>query len=247
MPPSEDVASVDPPRQAVEPEHRHGRLITSIVLLAVAVLTTPLFIVGVWTQTEITNTDRYLKTIGPLADNPQVQQYVADELTKAFTENVDLTSLFQGDLPTVLQPLSGTMATAIDGFVATEARRFTASSAFKTLWIDANRLAHNTISGVLTGDLEVADLENGQLSINIGDALRTLQQRLVADGSSIASKIDLSGVDYELVLADGAQVAKIEQARNAVGLLHDLVWVLGIGALLAAVGSVLVAPAKGRR
>jgi hypothetical protein len=88
----------------------------------------PLFIVGLWTQTEITNPDRYLKTIGPLADNPQVQQYVADELTKAFTESVDLTSLFQDDLPTVLQPLSGTIQSVLNAELAVNRRASVATN-----------------------------------------------------------------------------------------------------------------------
>jgi len=222
----------------------HGRLVASIVLLAVALVAAPLFVVAAWVNTEITNTDRYVQAITPLADDPQVQQYVAGELAAAFTDNVDVASLLQQDLPAPLQAVSGTLANAVDSFVEAAANRFTASPAFKSLWVDANRAAHRTISRVLTGDLDLAQLQDGQLTINLGDAVRALQQRLVDDGFAIAGRIDLSGVDREVVLADGERVADIEQARNIVGLLHDLVWILGILALVTAVGSVVVAPAK---
>ena len=46
-------------------------------------------------------------------------------------------------------------------------------------------------------------------------------------------------------MADGEQMAKLEKARDAVGLLNDLVWVLGLLALATAIASVIVAPRRG--
>ena len=228
-----------------QPSSGHGRLIASIVLLAVALVATPLFIVAGWVNQEITNTDRYVDTVAPMADDPQVQQYVAGQLADAITSNVDLGAAVGNVLPPSLAPLQGTINSAVNGFVNAAANRFTASPAFKTIWVDANRAAHKTIAKVLTGDRAALDLSNGQLTLDVGDALSQLQQRLVSDGLDIAGKIDLSGVDRQIVLADGPRLAKIEQARKLVGQLEDLVWVLGIVALLAAVGSIVVAPRKG--
>ena len=86
-----------------------GRFTISIILLVVALVATPLFVVAGWVNTEITNTDRYVHTVAPLADDPQVQQYVASELTAAFTENVDLSAAIGAQLPPALQPLTGTI------------------------------------------------------------------------------------------------------------------------------------------
>ena len=133
----------------------------------------------------------------------------------------------------------------MNGFVAAAANRFTASPAFKTLWVDANRAAHKTISKVLTGDAKALDLSNGELTIDLGNVLRNFQQRLVDGGLDVASKVDLSKVHKEVVLADGQAVAKIEKARDAVGLLQKLVWLLGILALAAAIASVAVATKRG--
>ena len=133
----------------------------------------------------------------------------------------------------------------MNGFVSTAANRFTASPAFKKLWVDANRAAHTTISKVLTGDSKALELSNGQLTIDLGNVLRNFQKRLVDQGFDVASKVDLSKVHKEIVLADSERVAKIENARNAIGLLHKLVWVLGILALAAAIASVAVATKRG--
>jgi hypothetical protein len=129
--------------------------------------------------------------------------------------------------------------------VAAAANRFTASPLFKGLWEDANRAAHATIVKVLTGDAKAVDLSNGELTIDLGTALRRFQQRLVDQGFDLASKVDLTGVHREIVLADGPRVAGIEKARDAVGLLKKLVWLLGILALVGAIVSVVVAPSRG--
>ena len=160
-------------------------------------------------------------------------------------ENADVKAIVAERLPSSLQPLNGTLTSAVEGFVAAAANRFTASPAFKTLWVDANRAAHKTISKVLTGDTKALDLSNGALTIDLGNVVRNFQQRLVDGGLDVASKVDLSNVHKEVVLADGDAVAKIEKARDAVGLLQKLVWVLGILALAAAIASVAVAPKRG--
>ena len=166
-------------------------------------MATPLFIVSIWVHTVITDTDRYVHTVGPLADDPAVQEYVASQLSDAFKENVDVKAIVSERLPSSLQPLSGTITSAVNGFVAAAANRFTASPAFKTLWVDANRAAHRTISKVLTGDTKALDLSNGELTIDLGNVLRNFQQRLVDGGLDVASKVDLSNVHKEVVLADG--------------------------------------------
>src|SRR6478672_9426825 len=105
--------------------HHHTRLIISIALLVVTLVATPLFIVAIWVNTTITDTDRYLSTVAPLADDPAVQEYVAAQLTDAFTQNVDVSAIVSQQLPSALQPLSGTITSAVYGFVATAANRFT--------------------------------------------------------------------------------------------------------------------------
>ena len=147
------------------------RFAASIVLLVVAILTTPMVLVGAWVRAQITDTDRYVDTVAPLADDPQVQQYVADELAAAFNSNVDLNTLVTDQLPAELQALGPTITRGIQGFVAAAANRFTASPAFKTIWVEANRAAHDVVVRLLTGDREALELNDGQLTLDLGDAL----------------------------------------------------------------------------
>ena len=96
------------------PGHHHTRLIISIALLVVTLVATPLFLVSIWVHTVITDTDRYVHTVGPLADDPAVQEYVASQLSDAFKENVDVKAIVAERLPSSLQPLNGTITSAVE-------------------------------------------------------------------------------------------------------------------------------------
>lgn len=63
-----------------------GRGTLSIVLILVAALLAPLTVVAAWAQTQIEDTDRYVATVGPLADDPEVQAYVAAALADGLCE-----------------------------------------------------------------------------------------------------------------------------------------------------------------
>ena len=237
-----DVGNVAETRRSVR-----VRSFASAVLMAVAIVTAPLLIVAVWADQQITDTDRYVEAVSGLSDDPRVQQYVASELAKAFSEHVDVDAELKKVLPQELQSLSPTLTSGLDGFVEAAAGRFTASSAFHTIWVDANRAAHRVLVAVLTGERDAVSLSDGRLTIDLGDALRDLQRRLVDEGLAVAGQVDLSGVDRQVVLADGTSVEAIENARELLGNLQDLVWTLAALTILTAVSSVLVAPRRRRR
>ncbi|HYQ76473.1 MAG TPA: hypothetical protein VER05_15175, partial [Cellulomonas sp.] len=57
-----------PPRQ----RHR-TRAAAAVVLIVLGALLAPVAVVAVWAKDLVTDTDRYLATVGPLVDDPQIQ------------------------------------------------------------------------------------------------------------------------------------------------------------------------------
>ena len=223
-----------------------GRGIVSGVLCAVAILATPLLIVGLWVDQQINDTERYVDSVSAVSHDPRVQQYVASELATAFSNQVDLNAELSKDLPQELQPLSQPIAAGLDGVIEDAANRFTASEAFHKIWVEANRIAHPIVVDVLTGERDALTVNDGRVTVELGDALRELQSRLVADGLAIAGRVDLSGVNRPIVIADGPSIAAIENAREIIGTIQDLVWPLAVVTILAGAASVFVAPRRGR-
>src|SRR5512133_835915 len=62
------------------------RAVVATLLIVVACVLAPLSVVAVWTRNQVTNTDRYIATVSPLASDPAIQNAIADQITaKVFT------------------------------------------------------------------------------------------------------------------------------------------------------------------
>jgi hypothetical protein len=217
----------------------------SIVLMVMAIILAPLTVVSAWTKAQITDTGRYVNTVAPLADDPNVQSYVATAISSGIINALDIDQRVGDLLPPALQVLGPTIDNAVEGFIDTAATRFTQSPAFKTLWVEANRAAHKAVVRILTGNPSSLDVQNSQLTLDIGSVLENFQKYLVDRGFGLADKIDLSKVDKTIVLASGDQVKNLESARQVVRLLKPLVWVLFLLLVACSVGTVLVARRRG--
>jgi hypothetical protein len=51
------------------------------LLIVLGCVLAPLSVVAVWTRNQVTNTDRYVATVAPLASDPAIQQAIADQVT----------------------------------------------------------------------------------------------------------------------------------------------------------------------
>ena len=87
-----------------------------------ALLTTPAA-VAYWGQRTLNDTQRYVDTVGPLVNSPEVQDAIATKVTDAIEQQVDieaiLNEVFAGvitDRPR-LQQLVGPLSAAVNGLI----------------------------------------------------------------------------------------------------------------------------------
>ena len=69
------------------------RTIVAVVLIVVGCVLAPLAGVAVWARNQVTNTDRYVRTVAPLASDPAIQQAVADQITAQIFTYLDVQGL----------------------------------------------------------------------------------------------------------------------------------------------------------
>ncbi|WP_407342637.1 hypothetical protein [Pengzhenrongella phosphoraccumulans] len=212
------------------PRRRHrGRAIAAVVLILLGVLLAPLAVVANWAQRELTDTDRYLATIGPLAADPAIQSALANRLTQVAMAELDVPTLVNDalsaleqnrDLPprvtTALGALEQPLTSGIESFVRRAATSVVQSDAFTTAWVDANRVAHEQLVKVMQGEpgnvLQVGD--QGQLTIQLAGMIDALKQKLVDSGFGIAANIPAVNASFTLV-----QTTQLVKVRNAYNLL----------------------------
>ena len=112
-----------------------------VVAVALVVVTSILFTVSVtavWARRNALNTDRYVQTIGPVAQDVRVQRALGRYLTTQVMSAIDPEELFKDALPERAQVLAAPLTGALRGFVNDRVNAFLATDTFSRLWVEVN-------------------------------------------------------------------------------------------------------------
>ncbi len=135
-----------------------------MVLIVLGALLAPVAVVAVWAKDLVTDTDRYLATVGPLVDDPQIQGAVTNRVTGAIVEAADLDGLASDavtaveglGLPPRVAALAGSLQAPLVDAATNVIRRavdaVVTSDVFEAVWDEANRTVHDQLNAVLRGD-----------------------------------------------------------------------------------------------
>ncbi|HEV2917935.1 MAG TPA: hypothetical protein VG673_01640 [Actinomycetota bacterium] len=209
------------------------RTILAVVLIVVGCVLAPLAGVAVWARNQVTNTDRYVRTVAPLATDPAIQQAVADQITTQIFTYLDVQGVTNQAVDALAaRGLRPQLADRLRGFAGPLASGIQ-SQAFADAWTQANRVAHQALVKALTGQGDGAvTVEGDTISLNLAPFIETVKQRLVEGGFGLAARIP--EVNASFVLFD---VKDLTQARSAFDLLNTLgIWLPIIAIVLLGIG-----------
>ena len=83
-----------PSRSSSHPRPRGGSAqAVATLLIVIGCILAPLSVVAVWAKNQVTNTDRYVATVAPLADDPAIQNAVADRVTAEIFSYLDVVGI----------------------------------------------------------------------------------------------------------------------------------------------------------
>ncbi|TDE08609.1 hypothetical protein [Jiangella asiatica] len=205
---------------------------------------------AVWLRAEVTDTDRYVDTVAPLAREPAVQQAVTTRITNEIFTRIDVAQIVddtaqalaeRGVRPAVttsLQGLSQPIAGGVQDWVRGEVGKVVASDAFADAWTEANRVAHDSVLAMLTGERSATGLEvqGDTVTINLEPFIAEVQRALVNAGFSLAERIPAVDAEFVLFRSSG-----ITDAQDAVELVDQLGIVLPVVAVVCLIAGVAVA------
>jgi hypothetical protein len=227
-----------------------GLSVLSAVMIVVALVLAPLSVASVWADRIVSNTDQYVKTVEPLADNPDVQAALTDQVTQAILDNLDVVSVTQEALATLasrpnmppaaaaaIPGLQGALVSGVENFVHDQVAKVIASPEFAQVWDQVNRAAHTEVVKLLSGDTSGAISASGDsVSLSLGPIIEQVKAALVAKGFTLANSIPT--VDRSFVLMQSSSVTK---AQTAFSFLNGIgIW-LPIIAIALLVGGILLA------
>lgn len=249
------AAATAPVVVAPHPRRRPGRVTAAVVLVVLAALLAPLAVVATWARDLVTDTDRYLATVAPLAQDPQIQGAVTNRVTGAIVDAIDLDQLAAdatgaiADLglpPRVslaVESLQGPLVNAATNFVRQTVDRVVTSDAFADVWTAANRTVHDQLNAVLSGDPDaIASIDaSGTLTVDLTEVIDSVRAALSDAGFTIVDRLPQISASFPLM--QSADLVRAQSAYRVLDVLGTwLVWV--VLALLA--GGVLLARHKAR-
>jgi hypothetical protein len=184
-----------------------GRSIVSLLLFVLATLLAPAAVIGHWGHTTITDTEAYLETVGPLAEDPEVQAAIGAVVTDAVIAQVDAKELVGGFLTELLPndklaaALTGPLSSGVNQVIAGAVQKFMTSDAFQTAWYALNKAAQRGLVAALNGEPDnVIRVEGPDVVLDISSLLVTIQQSLVDQGIDVAAKVTVPELNAQVVV-----------------------------------------------
>jgi hypothetical protein len=178
-------------------------------LLAAVLL--PLSVLSVWTHGVVSDTDKYVETVTPLADDDVVKAAAVKELER---EALQLAATSGTTLP------PGT-----DEVVHLVVQRAVDSPTFRTAWVQANRIAHEQLVAVLEDRSSPLLDDEGRVTVELGTVFSAIAHNLAAQGLVDADRV--ANIDASFALMDADRLTKARRAYDTLdtlGFWLPLVW-----------------------
>jgi hypothetical protein len=225
------AAPVSPDTTATAPKARLPRWRRILVgfLVVLGCVLAPLSVLSVWMKTTLLDTDRYVSTVTPLSDDPDVQQALANRITNAIVQNTDIESKIADALPSKAAFVAPAVASGLEQYVNAAALKLVQSDQFDKLWTDINRRAHPQIVALLEGnDGKKISTKNGEIVLTLGPIAEKVQAVLDKAGIDVFS--NSSGSAPQIVLFSSSD---LKSAQWITDLLQKSAWVLPFLTILA--------------
>lgn len=221
----------------------------SAVCIVVACLLAPLSIVAVWARAEVTDTDRFVATVAPLASDGSIQQAVSDRVATEVLDYINVDQLAADAISTLssnrdLKPrqiaaitaLSGPLTDGIEGFVRDKVDQIVRSDLFISIWNEATTRAHTRLNQALSGDnTGVVSLQGDDVTLDMGQVVEQVKLALVDRGLSVAANIP--AVDSQVVIFTSESLGSVQRAYAALNTIGY--WLPIVAAVVALLGVVI--------
>ncbi len=238
--PLPDLDGGGSPTTALPPRSRRGRgrTVAAVALVVIGLLLVPLAVMGSWAKDQLADTDTFVATFAPLAQDPAVKAFVVSEVMTVISDQVDFegttSEVFDavGELglppaaTTALQALKRPAALGLQSLATSVVTNFVDSAAFEDIWAQALRLSHQQLVAAMTGDpgAAIAISGSGELSVQLGPILDAVKSALDSQGFGFADAIPSVDISIAVAQSDGIGQLTLIYAL-AVGIGSWLPWI----------------------
>ena len=228
--------------RTTEERNKAGRKTAIVTLLVLASILAPLAVASIWVKNQVTDTNRYVRTVKPLASNEAIQSAIAANLTDALFTRVDVEARAREALPPRLKQFAAPAAVGIENFTQDYTKKFLATDAFQKIWVEVNRRAHKQLNKILTGQGHYVQTAHGEVVVDLAPVLARLKDRLDARGITVFDRVPTNSVNSRFVLISSKN---LDNAQKGVRLLKAAAIVLPL--LVLALYAIAIGISRRRR
>lgn len=210
----------------------------ALTLAVTAALVLAIAVPAVWMNRVVFDTETWVATVAPLAQDPAIQDAVADAASSAIIEKLDAQGRLESVLPTALVPFSPALANGINDFVRREATTLVRSDQFAQLWEELNRQGHKALLAAITGREGVVSVQAGVFTLDTGLLADKVKAALIDRGLEFVDKIPTGALSKEIVLYESPMLAAAGPVLEAISTAAYVIPLLG---LLLAGGAIALA------
>ncbi len=189
----------------------------ALIMAVVAALVLAVSVSAIWLNRMVTDTEFYVRTVAPLAQDPDIQDAIADSASQALIEKVDARGRLESILPGSLESIAAPIGSAVDDFIRKQSVSLVRSDRFASLWEDMNRKSHAGLVAAITGRQgDVVDLTAGTLSLDVGGLADALKMRVADAGFGLAADVPTGSIDKRIVIYESPTLARTSRVVDVV-------------------------------
>jgi hypothetical protein len=185
----------------------------------------------------VLDTDSYVETVAPLAKNEDIQEALSFRVSAIILDAIDFRQQAEDALPARAGFLAAPIESGVRVLVQDVIDELVSTQAFERLWEDVNRLGHEDVVAVLTGEgNDTLDTAGGKVVVRLGPIAEEVLKRLDDIlGTDLQNSIPDERLDGEFVLVESDQLADLQDEINLFDRLSWLIPILTIALLAASV------------
>lgn len=222
---------------------KRWRRIVAVVLVIVAALLAPLAVTARWVHDRILDTDGYVETVAPLANDEVVTDALANRIVTQLFAATDLQERITDALPGPVDVLGPALTGSLRNLALGQTQRFLESDTFEQLWVRANQGAHEQVVAMFTGQGDTVKKRDDAIVLDLGAAADKVRERLVDRGVGVLKRVEIPDGAIEVTILESDLVPRLQTAFDA---LDALAIVLPILFVVAVVAAIAIAPRRRR-
>ena len=138
----------------------------ALILVVMAVVGLVVSALALWSDSLVFNTDKWVATVAPVAEDPAVRHSVSTFVADKTLEVADLQDRIAKALPSDAAVLAQPLTQTLREFLIKEIDKFLATPTAQNIWVDVNRFAHEQLITALQD-------KNRYVSVNQNDVTST--------------------------------------------------------------------------